>query len=87
MDVAVINGLIKVGKDAFDVIGAFRGDDPTGDDKVQQAIEVLQAVFPLVEDFANGQEITEQDAQTALDEWSDHLDELQAEIARQRAGG
>lgn len=78
----VIKGVLPLIQDATSIIAAFRGDDPTSDGKLQQAISVLKELFPLIETFGRGEEVTQEDVRVALAEWDDKIADFDAAIAR-----
>lgn len=83
----VITSLIPVIQAAVDTIQSFSGDDPQSDSTLQNAVEVLGQVFPLIETFANGDEITQDDAREALAGYDTALSDFDAEILKQEQGG
>lgn len=75
--------------EAMDTIANFEGtaDEASRDSVIQDAIEVISAVTPLLEDFGRGTEITPQDVRVSLVDMDDALERLDKEIDRQQAGG
>lgn len=85
--IAVIGGIIELIKPALEVVQAFNGDDPSADDKLQEAAATIEALFPLVVTFTRGEEVTAEDARDALAGYDDAIDRLDALIAKKEAGG
>lgn len=86
---SVITGLMPLIKSAAEAIQAFTGDEQQArsDNTVQDALEVIGAVAPLVDDFARGGQVTPEDARAALADMDPALREFDAEILRQEQAG
>lgn len=83
----VIKGVLPLITAAVDTIQSFSGDDPQSDSTLQNAVEVLGQVFPLIETFANGDEVTQDDVREALAGYDTALSDFDAEILKQESGG
>lgn len=59
---------VELGKRAFDTIAGFTGNAAAAKASaaVQDAVSVIAAVTPLVQSFANGQEVTPEQVKAAL---------------------
>lgn len=83
----IIKSVIPLVDSALDIIKSFQGDDPKSDNTLQNAVEILGAAFPLIQTFADGDEVTQEDAEEAFAGYDQAQEDLSAEIAKQEAGG
>lgn len=81
----VITGLMPLIKNAADVIQTFTGtaEEARSNSVITDALEIIGATAPLVDSFARGMEVTEEDVRAALAGMDQALDAFDAEIARQ----
>lgn len=81
-----LSSLMPVVQSAVGVLAAFKGNASAAkaNTAVQDAIEVIGAVVPLVQQFGNGQDVTQAQVDAAFANMDQKLDELDAEIARQK---
>jgi hypothetical protein len=84
-----IASLLPMIQAALGVIGAFKGSAAQAKttSKVQDAISVVAAVTPLIQQFGAGTEVTEDQVRAALAGMDAALADFDAEIARQQAQG
>jgi hypothetical protein len=84
----VIKSILPLIQAASQVIGGFTGGDEAArnDNKVTDAFDVITAVVPLIDTFANGNEVTPDDVRQALAGYDQALADFDAEIARQGGG-
>lgn len=86
---AVITGLMPLIKAAAETIASFTGDDDAArtDNTITNAFDVLGAVVPLIDTFASGGDVDEEDVRQALAGYDQAIADFDAEIARQESGG
>lgn len=80
MPITVILSLIT---GATQVLTAFKGDAATAKvtDYVQTAVSTIGALFPLVQQWTSGEDVTLEDAREALSRAGVSIAKLEAEIA------
>lgn len=85
MSALVIKSLMPVLQSAFSVVAAFKGSAATAKTTsgIQDAIQIIGAVVPLVQQFGAGQEVTPEEARAALGTSTRALIDFDDEIARQ----
>lgn len=85
---STLSGLLPIVRKAWDTLEQFTGDaaEASRSSVITDAIEVLSAVTPLIEDFGRGTEITPEDVRGALMDMDTALADFDAEIARQGGG-
>lgn len=84
--ITVITSVMPLIKQAADTIAAFDGTDDQqarGDSTLQQALEVIGALAPLVDSFSRGMDVTPDDVRGALATMDDAQAAFDAEIAKQ----
>lgn len=86
---SAIESLKPIAQGALDVIKAFTGspEDAANDSKIGQAVDILVAVVPLFEGWAQGEHITQSDVENAFGEMDEARDAFRAEIEKQKAEG
>lgn len=84
---AAILALLPMFQSAIGVIGAFKGNAAAAkvDSAVQDAVSVVKAVTPLIEQFGRGEEVTPEDARQALAGMHAQLDQFDELIAQKSA--
>lgn len=82
-----ILSVIPLIQTALGVIGAFKGTPQVAKvtAQVQDALGVVTALTPLVQQFASGQEVTPEDVRAALAGKDKALSDLDAQIAATEA--
>lgn len=85
----VIKSILPLIKSAAETINSFTGDDNAArnDNLITNAFDVLGAVVPLIDTFASGGEVTQDDVRVALEGYDQALNDFDDEIARQEAAG
>lgn len=80
--------LVSIAQSAMSVIGSFTGQAHAAklNGQLQDAVSVVNAVTPLINQFASGTEVTEEQVRAALAGKDTALASFDAEIARQSAG-
>lgn len=83
-----IQALRALVTEAMDTLAEFTGtaEEASRDSVIQDAIEVISAVTPLVEDFGRGTEITPEDVRTSLMDMDSSIAAFDREIERQAGG-
>lgn len=83
LPIAGIVTAVELGKRAFDVIAGFSNNASMvkASSAVQDAVNVLNAVTPLVDQFAKGRDITPDDVRIALEREGAALTEFDRVIA------
>lgn len=84
-----LTAIVPLIQSALDVIAAFQGDAQAAskDRKFSDAVEVINAVAPLLDSFSRGIDVTPEDVKDALVGMDDALAKFDEEIARQQQGG
>lgn len=82
---STIAGLMPLLKQAADTIAQFTGSaqQASKSNVIQDAVEVISAVAPLVESFGHGIEVTPDEVRASLMGMDKALADFDAEIARQ----
>lgn len=82
---SALSGLLPIVRKAWDTLEQFTGDaaEASRSSVITDAIEVISAVTPLIEDFGRGTEITPEDVRGALMDMDTALADFDAEIAKQ----
>lgn len=82
---STIASLVPLARKAWDTLEQFTGTaaEASRSNVITDAIEVISAVTPLIEDFGRGTEITPEDVRGALMDMDTALADFDAEIARQ----
>jgi hypothetical protein len=75
----VIKSILPLIQAASQVIGSFTG----GDEAARNDNKVTDAFVPLIDTFANGDDVTPDDVRQALAGYDQALADFDAEIARQ----
>lgn len=85
--ILAIMSAIELGQKAFGVLSAFKGNQQLAkaDAAFQDATKVIAAVVPLVQQYAAGQDVTEQDVRDSFARVGASFDELDALIAAKKA--
>jgi hypothetical protein len=86
MSATAILAAIQLGKAAFDTVAQFADKDSRVrqvEPKLQDAVDVITAIVPLVDGFRNGREVTENDVRRAISTKDQALADFDAEIAKQ----
>lgn len=85
----VIKSVLPLIQSAVQTINSFTGDDNAArnDNLITNAFAVLTKVFPLLDTFNRGGEVTEDDVRVALQDYDQALADFDQEIARQEAAG
>lgn len=85
--IQIIKSVLPLLDAALETFKSFQGDDPKSDTTLQNAADILREGFPLLETFAKGNEVTQEDAEAAFAGYDQAMEDLNAEIAKQEAGG
>jgi hypothetical protein len=83
--IQVIQGFMPLIQNAADLVATFTGtdDEARGDSTIQQALEVIGTLAPLVDSFSRGANITPEQVRSALAGMGPALADFDAEIAKQ----
>lgn len=86
---SVIDSLKPIAQSALDVIKAFTGtpQQASSDSRIGDAMDILKAAIPLIDDWAHGMDITQDDVEAAFVDMDSARDAFRAEIAKQQAAG
>lgn len=89
MSLAVIQGIVPVLTSALNAIAAFTGSDQAARNSniITNAVDIIGALGPLVEDFAAGSDVTEEDVRSALAGMDEQLATFDEEIRKRQAAG
>lgn len=87
--IAGILAAVQLGRTAFDTIASFSGNAKAAKASaaVQDAVSIIGAVTPLVQSFANGQDVTPEQVKAALAGKDAALAEFDRLIAEKSAPG
>lgn len=79
----ILTTILGLVNPALGIIGAFTGSAKAAkvNAAVQDATAVVSALWPLVEQFTGGKEVTPDDVRAALDGMDAHLDSFEKAIA------
>lgn len=81
----VLTTILGLINPALGILGAFTGSAKAAkaSDAIQDAINVVTSLVPLVDQFASGKEVTPEQVRSALAGMDHHIAAFDTEIARQ----